>query len=150
MKKSVKIILIAAAVAIFGILLFFAAEMVFNDETKSNISNTKVNLGTSVLYSEEERQSAADVILDEIGSWNSVKQVYDVTYCGDEISSDSLDYCNTLGDKNYTQCVVFESSFKSADKRHCGAFNPNDVYTDWQWYLAKTDGGEWELLTCGY
>ena len=123
---------------------------IYKGEISNNISNTKVDLGNSDVYTQDSLQSAANVILDEIGSWDSVKKVYDVTYCGDEISVDNLDYCNMLGDKNYTQCVVFESSFKSANSRHSGGFNPDSKYTDWQWYLAKTDDGEWELLTWGY
>lgn len=192
MKKTVKIIMIVAAVLVCGIMLFPVADMPYDDgattyygsilsiyrvkvvnpifdkttpihvtlelfgkeiydyEIENNISNTKVNLGTSELYSEEELQLAADSILDEIGSWDSVKKVYDITYCGDEISVGNLDYCNMLDDKNYTQCVVFESSFKSADSRHSGGFNPDSKYTDWQWYLAKADDGEWNLLTWGY
>ena len=31
-----------------------------------------------------------------------------------------------------------------------GAWEPDTEYTDWQWWLARTEGGEWELMTCGY
>lgn len=77
----------------------------------SNIANTQVDLGTSEIYSEEDLQAAADVILNEIKTWNSVKEVYTVAYCGDEFSSGNLNYCNILSDTEYIQCVVFESSF---------------------------------------
>ncbi len=116
----------------------------------NNIADTKVDLGTSEIYSEEDLQAAADVILKEIGGWNSVKEVYTVTYCGDEISGRNLDYCNILSDTDYSQCVVFESSFKSAGSSQSEGFNPNSQYEDWQWFLVRTADGEWELLTWGY
>ena len=25
-----------------------------------------------------------------------------------------------------------------------------EEYTDWQWWLARSEGGDWELLTWGY
>ncbi len=150
MKKTVKIIMIVVIVLVCGILLSTFGKEIYSCGFSNNISNTDVNLGNSNIYDESDLQSAANVILDEIGSWDSVKKVYDITYCGDELSVDNLDYCNMLGDMHYTQCVVFESSFKSADSRHSGGFNPNSQYTDWQWYLAKTDDGEWVLLTWGY
>jgi len=31
-----------------------------------------------------------------------------------------------------------------------GAWEPDTEYTDWQWWLARTEGGEWELMTSGY
>ena len=143
MKKTLKIIIIVIAV-VACIVLTFSVRL------SGNIKHTDVNLGNSDVLSEESLQSAANVILDEIGSWHGVKRVYDVTYCGDEKSADSLDYCIELGEKNYTECAVFKSDFLTANSVQSGGWNPNDVYTDWQWYLAKTENGEWELLTCGY
>ena len=31
-----------------------------------------------------------------------------------------------------------------------GAWEPDTEYTDWQWWLARSDGGKWKLLTWGY
>lgn len=142
MKKSVKIIIVAV-VALACAVLFLCIN-------HNNTEHTTVNLGESDVLSEESLQSAANVILDEIGGWDSVKKVYDVTYCGDEISADNLDYCKELGEKSYVQCAVFKSSFLTANSARSGGLNPNDHYDDWMWYLAKTDDGEWELLTWGY
>ncbi len=125
-------------------------KVVFGFEIKNRMTGADINLGESDIYSEEDLQSAADVIINEIGGWSSVKQVYDITYCGDELSEDNLDYCKMLGEKNYTQCAVFKSDFFTSNSRESGGFNPNSRYDDWMWYLAKTDDGEWELLTWGY
>ncbi len=115
-----------------------------------NTENVKIDLGKSEIYSQEDLTSASEIILKEIGSWKSVKQVYTISYCGDEYSTSQIDYCKTLNDKNYTQCVVFESSFKTASSADSDGFNSNSNYDGWKWYLARTDNGEWELLTWGY
>lgn len=117
---------------------------------KRNIANTKVDLGTSEIYSQEDLQAASDVILKEIGSWSSVKEVYTVSYCGDESSEGDVDYARSLSDKDYIQCAVFESSFKTTSSAASDGFNENSMYDGWQWYLARTDGGQWELVTWGY
>jgi len=31
-----------------------------------------------------------------------------------------------------------------------GAWEADKEYTDWQWWLAREEGGDWELLTWGY
>lgn len=142
MKKSVKIIIIvfvALACAVFVLCI-----------NHSHTEHTTVNLGKSDILSEESLQSAASVVLAEISGWDSVKKVYDVTYCGDEISADNLDYCIELGEKSYAQCAVFKSSFLTANSAGSGGFEPNSRYDDWMWYLAKTENGEWALLTWGY
>lgn len=124
--------------------------VIFGFELKNRMTGADINLGESDIYSEEDLQSAADVIINEIGGWESVKRVYDITYCGDELSADNLDYCKMLGEKNYTQCAVFRSSFFTAKSSESGGFNPDSRYDNWMWYLAKTDDGGWELLTWGY
>ena len=49
----------------------------------------------------------------------------------------------------FTQCIAFDSSFHSP-KTDSGAWNPDEEYTDWSWWLARSDGGEWKLMTYGY
>ena len=31
-----------------------------------------------------------------------------------------------------------------------GAWAPDEEYTDWQWWLAGTEDGDWVLVTWGY
>lgn len=149
-QKQVLKIGISFLVIVFiliAVILCGRAVGIFNN----NIANTKVDLGTSEIYSEEDLQAAADVILKEIGSWSSVKEVYTVSYCGDEISSGNLDYCNMLSDTERIQCVVFESSFHTVKlSAESDGFNTDSRYDYWQWCLARTADGEWELLTWGY
>ena len=50
--------------------------------------------------------------------------------------------------ENFTQCISFDSSFMSP-KNGGGAWNANEEYT-WSWWLARSEGGTWKLMTWGY
>lgn len=46
------------------------------------------------------------------------------------------------------KCISFDSSFRSP-KNGGGAWNANEEYT-WSWWLARSEGGTWKLMTWGY
>ena len=48
----------------------------------------------------------------------------------------------------FTQCIMFESSFRSPEQGG-GAWAADEEYT-WSWWLARSEGGEWKLMTWGY
>ena len=52
-------------------------------------------------------------------------------------------------DEAYAECICFLSDFHSP-KKASGAWEKDKEYEDWQWWLARTEGGEWELVTWGY
>ena len=47
------------------------------------------------------------------------------------------------------ECIAFESSFHSPTTPQ-GGWDVDSEYTEWQWWLARPEGGEWKLLTWGY
>ena len=51
--------------------------------------------------------------------------------------------------QNYTACIEFLSDFRSPAEGG-GAWEENREYTGWNWWLARTDDGDWDLLTWGY
>ena len=51
--------------------------------------------------------------------------------------------------EHFTQCIMFRSDFHSP-KHGGGAWNEDTEYTDWQWWLARSENGEWKLMTWGY
>ena len=108
-----------------------------------------IDCGESVIYTKEDRQSAARLISDTVNSFEGCK-LYAVKYEGDEVSQKNLEYCNSLAADGvtYSESIVFTSYFRSPIF-NAGARNPNDLYS-WSWYLARTNGGEWEILTYGY
>ena len=91
---------------------------------------------------------AITLIKDQFYSWEGCK-LYAIYYTDDSFCQREVDYVNTLADDGvtYTECIVFRTRFRSPIFGG-GAWNANFEY-DWSWYLARTDGGEWDLLTWG-
>lgn len=112
-----------------------------------NTDNVKIDLGKSEIYSQEDLKSAAEVILKEIRSRKHIKQVYKISYCGDEYDASLI--AGSLN-KDYTQWVVFESSFKTSSSDKYEGFKPDSNYDGWEWCIARTDNGKWELKMDGY
>lgn len=114
-------------------------------------SDVKIDYGASAVYSKADMDAAIQIIKDEFGKWDGC-ELYSLCYISDDACSKSIGQMNDLrgsdstGDP-FTQCIVFASSFRSP-KNGGGAWNPNRIY-DWSWYLARTDGGAWELMTWG-
>ena len=109
---------------------------------------TSIEYGTSELYSQQDMDSAIEIITNEFGSWDGCK-LYSINYTDDNLCQRELKYCNTLANEGvaYDECIVFRIQFRSPVFGG-GAWNANFRY-EWSWYLARTEGGEWELLTWG-
>ena len=107
-----------------------------------------VDYGTSQIYSKQDMDEAVRLIKKQFNKWQGCK-LYSISYTDDAFCQRELGYCNTLADEGgtYTQCIVFRMRFRSPILGG-GAWNANSVY-DWSWYLARADGGDWELLTWG-
>lgn len=107
-----------------------------------------IDYGSSEIYSKNDMNAAIALIEEEFYSWEGCK-LYSIHYTDDSLCQRELDYVNELADDNviYTECIVFRTRFRSPVV-NAGAWNPNSEY-DWSWYLARTRGGEWELLTWG-
>ena len=109
-----------------------------------------VDYGSSDLYTREDMDLAVEMIDSEFSTWKGCKYNL-VAYAGDECNSqENLDWLNGLEEgQDYTQCIEFLSSFHSP-KEGGGVWEPDTDYDDYQWWLARKDGGDWELLTWGY
>ena len=120
------------------------------DELAEDRVPVEVDYGTSELYSHSTMRSAISLIEQEFSSWEGC-ELHNIRYASDDCNSEeNLKWMNELEEgKNYTQCIEFLSDFHSP-KEGGGAWNADQEYTDWQWWLARTDGGRWELLTWGY
>ena len=131
------------------ILAFFLAVVMLFVPLSACGGDPAVIYGDSELYSKRDIDKAVDEIMDKFGSWRGCK-MYSLAYGGDEKCLRELEYCNSLASDGevYDQCIVFESVFRSP-LRGGGAWEPNEIYT-WSWYLARTNGGRWDLLTWGY
>ncbi len=78
-------------------------------------------------------------------------ELHSLRYAGDACSSaENIAWMNDLDEgKNYTQVVELLSDFHSPVDAY-GAWAEDMEYTDYQWWLARTEDGGWQLLTWGY
>ena len=116
-------------------------------------SKVEIDYGASSVYSKEEIDSAIEIIKKQFASFEGC-ELHSLSYMPDEEcnNADNIEWMNNLRtDDNkeaFTQCIAFESSFRSPEKGG-GAWEANEEYT-WSWWLARSDGGEWNLMTWGY
>ena len=108
-----------------------------------------VDYKTSDMYSEDDMNKAIEVILREFNTWEGCV-MKEIRYTDDQKCEDNLSYINSLAvDTKYDECIVFTSTFHSPVEGG-DAWEPDYDYGNWEWYLGRTDGGDWDLLTWGY
>ena len=136
MKKTI----IAVLVFVLCISAVGAANWIFG-----NPGGVRVDYNNCTEYSEEEIDSAAQVVIQNVNAREGC-----VLFLLKFITADELDYCRSLNEPaNYEECIVFNSAFRSPLKSRFGAWNTNRLYT-WDWSLARVKDGQWELVTWGY
>lgn len=143
MKKSV-----AAILAFLCIVLIAGCG-------STTTSDVKIDYGNSSVYSQEDMDAAVRRIEEEFGTWDGC-ELHSITYSSDEVcnTSDNIAWMNELeaandAEETFTQCIMFTSEFHSP-KEGGGAWEADKEYTAWQWWLGRSDGGEWKLMTWGY
>lgn len=117
-------------------------------ETSAN-GQYAVDYKTSEIYSKEDMDAAIEQIMKEFNNWEGC-EMHQINYTDDQKCKDNLSYVNELDtDKKFEECIVFTANFHSP-KEGGGAWQADYEYEDYEWYLARVKGGEWELLTWGY
>ncbi len=116
----------------------------------SGSSDVKINYGNSEIYSQEDMDEAISLIKQEFAGWEGC-ELHAIKYMTDSCNTaDNIQWMNELNPgQNYTQCIRFLSDFHSPVEGG-GAWEPDMEYKDWQWWLARPEGGKWDLLTWGY
>ena len=112
-----------------------------------------VDYGSSALYTQEDMDAAIKLIRAEFDTWKGC-ELHSIRYAGDEcFTEENLRWMDEHVDDGpgFAQCIEFLSDFHSPkSSAQAGAFNVDYEYTDWSWWLARTEGGEWVLLDWGY
>ncbi len=108
-----------------------------------------IDYGASALYSRADMDAAVDAILAEFDTWTGC-ELLNIRYTSDgENSPENLAWLNSLGEGHeFSECICFLSDFRSP-KEAAGAWEPDREYTDWQWWLGRTENGGWELVSWG-
>lgn len=142
MKRIIKLLL--SLICIFGLV----------GCGDNSISEVKIDYGNSALYSEEDMNAAILLIKDTFSAWEGC-ELHSITYVSDdECNSENIAWMNELAAANdlneqFDQCIMFKSDFHSP-KKNSEPWNVYEEYTGWEWWLARSKGGPWRLMTCGY
>jgi len=110
------------------------------------VSNVKTKYVASEVYTQEDIQSAIDVIKKDFELEFNGCTLTEIYYAGDEISEDFIDWADR---NNEEEVLVLLSSFDTASSAEDG-FNSNSTYDNWNWILVRSDGGEWKHVDHGY
>lgn len=111
----------------------------------------QIDLSGSTLYSEEELYDAMLAIKCQFAAWEGC-ELHVIRYAGDAANSqENLDWLNSLQEgANYTQVAEFLMDLHSPVEEGPYAWEPNTEYVDYQWWLARPEGGDWEIVSTGY
>ena len=102
----------------------------------------------SSLYTQEDMGRAMDAVEAEAAQWEGI-DVIGLSYAGDACNTrENIEWLSGLKDKEYAQVLQFKSSIRT-DASVQGALDPNTDYTDYDIWLARTEGGDWEAVTWG-
>ncbi len=116
-------------------------------------SDVTIDYGASDLYTEEELKEAVVQIKCQFASWEGC-ELHSIRYAGDACNSeDNISWMNELGQledgKKYVQCAEFLMDLHSPVEGG-GVWEADMEYKDYQWWLARTEDGGWDVLSTGY
>ena len=113
-----------------------------------------ISYGKSSIYTKEDMDEAIALIREKFDTWEGC-ELHSISYVSDEKNNaENIGWMNELEAANdaeevFAQCILFISDFHSPIE-NSGAWNPDQEYTGWQWWLARAEGGQWKLMTWGY
>lgn len=153
--KAIKMVLIGILIIALIITGFTIAGLIsFSHNTTSTVVEESIDYGNSTKYSLDEMEDAVDIIKQKVNSWDGCT-LHSISYSSDaENNAKNLKWLNEIAlsyDKSaaYVDCIMFKADFSTS--KHAGdGFNSDYEYEDYQFWLAREEGGDWVLLTWGY
>lgn len=112
-----------------------------------NTKNVNITDYSSEIYSDAEIDSAIDVAIDYFEKYFDGCTLTEITYLGDDELDDFQEFAER---NNADDVIVLISDFEVDASGGDGSLEPNSTYTDWNWILVRTDGGQWEHVDHGY
>ena len=104
----------------------------------------------SEIFSQEEIGQAIKTIKEEFDTYFTNCEMHYLQYVGDQNNQENLDFVKSINpETNYTKAIQFVSGFHTPIE-DIGTFDEDIEYKDYNWWLGKTDSGNWELVFWGY
>ena len=112
----------------------------------------EIDYGTSDIYTQEDMEAAVAAIMNAFeNEWEVKCEMHNLAYAGDERSQQELPNVQLRSEAPYAQALVMLSDFHTpANPEEAMAFEPDYEYTDYNWILGRTEGGEWTVIDWGY
>lgn len=113
--------------------------------------DVNIDLGSSALYTEDELKDAVIQIKCKFAFWGDV-DLRSIRYaCDEAVTEEKLAWLNDLNpDGSYTQAALFLMDFHTPGDVGELTLKADSDYKDYQWWLARTADGGWEIVTFGY
>ncbi len=113
-----------------------------------------VDYGESELFNEGDMNTAVKLIREEFASWRGC-EMHSIRYTSDDFNNEeNLKWVNDLREgKNYVDCMEFLTDFHSpVEEKYLKdtAWEADKEYKDYEWILARSKHGPWELISWGY
>lgn len=108
-----------------------------------------LDYGESELYRRDELIEAAVQIKCDFAKWAGC-ELHSLRYAGDDQNNEeNISWLNSLSEgSDYSQIVCFTGSFHTPAEQS-RAWEPDEEYSDYRWWLARGEDGGWELVTAG-
>ena len=139
MKKK-HFFLLLAAILLFVIISYFIPK-------GGDIRPVRREIGQSQQFSIEDIENAMEIAEKYFKKEFEGCTLWTVTY--EEAFSDRLapGWAENYGTE---EAIVLYSSFWVDGSKADACFNPDSLYSKWQWVLTRNPGEEWKLQTWGY
>ncbi len=115
-----------------------------------NETNVEVDYGTFEIFTPEQLAEAAIQIKCTFASWEGC-ELHNLRYAGDEADNEeNLAWLNSSNEEaNFTHVAKFLADFHSPVEAS-GAWEPDQEYMDYQWWMGLSEDGSWEVVDWGY
>ena len=115
-----------------------------------NETDVSIDYGKSEIYTPEDLEEAAIQTKCLFASWEGC-EMHSLRYAGDECNSEeNIKWANSLDEgAGYTEVCEFLCSFHSPTEES-GAWEADKEYEDYQFWLARTEDGGWQVVNWGY
>ncbi len=136
-KKKLWILLIVLLALVAG---------AFHLGRMGDVSQVQRTIGKSSVYTESEIEEAMDV----------AEAYFRTNLTGCKLLTLDYDADWWYPEENWAeiykmnQAIIVTSSFYVPAKGADACWNPDSLYTEWQWVLVRNNGEAWTMKTCGY
>ena len=121
--------------------------MLITTKSKGDISNVNRIISYSCYYDKELINNAFDIVMEEFANEFEGCTLVELRYDEQAVITEIGNYIY----ENNRELIVLFSTFNTDAKGGDGSLNPDDTYTNWKWYLVRTeDMQSWEIIDWGY